>query len=198
MPRATCAVLQRAPSRVPPGLQSAPSHTTFLPSRLRTFLDPPNSRQATAFLMSSLPKMLGAMRRWISASTSGRLANSWKAVISSLLWQGGWGRGEHKSTAHKRGEREREQLGRLLPRLQLDLFWQQQGSCSCVAVHCPAALLSWCISKAHIEQQQHQGCPHLNWFIRAQQHTAPAPTPHLNWSLLWLSPAASLMPTTLR
>jgi hypothetical protein len=41
--------------------------------------------------MSSLPKMLGAMRRWISASTSGRLANSWNAWISSLLnWSPLW------------------------------------------------------------------------------------------------------------
>jgi hypothetical protein len=79
------AKLSAAASTPEPGHPTGPPR----PSRLRTFLDPPNSRQATAFLMSSLPKMLGATRRWISARTSGRLANSWKAVISSLL-QGGW------------------------------------------------------------------------------------------------------------
>ena len=48
----------------------------------RTLRDPPKSRQATASLMRSAPKICGAMRFWISSTTLGSDAYSLNSASS--------------------------------------------------------------------------------------------------------------------
>ena len=52
---------------------------------ITTLREPPNSRQATASLIFSPPKICGAMRLKMLATASGRAANSLNSASSSCL-----------------------------------------------------------------------------------------------------------------